>query len=123
MKKKQIFMSVRCLNEKGTVVFIPEKLAAMPDYLRRNKLVVDEIKPQEELKPLTEVNLKVEKPQEVVDDSPIVEILAEEVELTKEEYWAILDEKGIEYKKTYGINKLKELTNANYRRRIKSICI
>ena len=58
MKKKQIFMSVRCLNEKGTVVFIPEKLAAMPDYMRRNKLVVDEIKPQEELKPLTEVNLK-----------------------------------------------------------------
>ena len=106
-------MSVRCLNEKGTVVFIPEKLAAMPDYMRRNKLVIDEIKPQEELKPLIEVNLKVEKPQEVVDDSPIVEILAEEVELTKEEYWAILDEKGIEYKKTYGINKLKELTNAN----------
>ena len=110
MKKKQIFMSVRCLNEKGTVVFIPEKLAAMPDYMRRNKLVIDEIKPQEELKPLTEVNLKVEKPQEVVDDSPIVEI---ETELTKEEYWAILEEKGIEYKKTYGINKLKELTNAN----------
>ena len=103
-------MSVRCLNEKGTVVFIPEKLAAMPDYMRRNKLVIDEIKPQEELKPLTEVNLKVEKPQEVVDDSPIVEITEE---LTKEEYWAILDEKGIEYKKTYGINKLKELTNAN----------
>jgi len=103
-------MSVRCLNDKGTVVFIPEKLAAMPDYMRRNKLVIDEIKPQEELKPLTEVNLKVEKPQEVVDDSPIVEI---EAELTKEEYWAILDEKGIEYKKTYGINKLKELTNAN----------
>ncbi len=42
-----------------------------------------------------------------------IEILAEEVELTKEEYWAILEEKGIEYKKTYGINKLKELTNAN----------
>jgi hypothetical protein len=103
-------MSVRCLNEKGTVVFIPEKLAAMPDYMRRNKLVIDEIKPQETLKPLTEVNLKVEKPQEVVDDSPIVEITEE---LTKEEYWAILDEKGIEYKKTYGINKLKELTNAN----------
>ena len=103
-------MSVRCLNEKGTVVFIPEKLAEMPDYMRRNKLVVDEIKPQEPLKPLTEVNLKVEKPQEVVDDSPIVEI---EEELTKEEYWAILEEKGIEYKKTYGINKLKELTNAN----------
>ena len=103
-------MSVRCLNDKGTVVFIPEKLAAMPDYMRRNKLVIDEIKPQEELKPLTEVNLKVEKPQEVVDDSPIVEITEE---LTKEEYWAILDEKGIEYKKTYGINKLKELTNAN----------
>jgi hypothetical protein len=103
-------MSVRCLNDKGTVVFIPAKLAAMPDYMRRNKLVVDEIKPQEPLKPLTEVNLKVEKPQEVVDDSPIVEI---EEELTKEEYWAILDEKGIEYKKTYGINKLKELTNAN----------
>jgi LysM repeat protein len=103
-------MSVRCLNDKGTVVFIPEKLAAMPDYMRRNKLVIDEIKPQEELKPLTEVNLKVEKPQEVVDDSPIVEITEE---LTKEEYWAILDEKGIEYKKTYGINKLKELTNVN----------
>jgi hypothetical protein len=103
-------MSVRCLNEKGTVVFIPEKLAAMPDYMRRNKLVIDEIKPQEEFKPLTEVNLKVEKPQEVVDDSPIVEITEE---LTKEEYWAILDEKGIEYKKTYGINKLKELANAN----------
>jgi hypothetical protein len=103
-------MSVRCLNEKGTVVFIPEKLAAMPDYMRRNKLVIDEIKPQETLKPLSQVNLEVEKPQEVVDDSPIVEI---EAELTKEEYWAILDEKGIEYKKTYGINKLKELTNAN----------
>jgi len=103
-------MSVRCLNEKGTVVFIPEKLAAMPDYMRRNKLVVDEIKPQEPLKPLSQVNLEVEKPQEVVDDSPIVEI---EEELTKEEYWAILDAKGIEYKKTYGINKLKELTNAN----------
>ena len=103
-------MSVRCLNEKGTVVFIPEKLAAMPDYMRRNKLVVDEIKPQEPLKPLAQVNLEVEKPQEVVDDSPIVEI---EEELTKEEYWAILDAKGIEYKKTYGINKLKELTNAN----------
>lgn len=103
-------MSVRCLNEKGTVVFIPEKLAAMPDYMRRNRLVVDEIKPQEPLKPLSEVNLKVEKPQEVVDDSPIVEVSAE---LTKEEYWAILDEKGIEYKKTYGINKLKELANAN----------
>jgi len=103
-------MSVRCLNEKGTVVFIPEKLVAMPDYMRRNKLVVDEIKPQEPLKPLSQVNLEVEKPQEVVDDSPIVEI---EEELTKEEYWAILDEKGIEYKKTYGINKLKELTNAN----------
>jgi hypothetical protein len=103
-------MSVRCLNEKGTVVFIPEKLVAMPDYMRRNKLVVDEIKPQEPLKPLSQVNLEVEKPQEVVDDSPIVEI---EEELTKEEYWAILDEKGIEYKKTYGINKLKELANAN----------
>jgi hypothetical protein len=103
-------MSVRCLNEKGTVVFIPEKLAAMPDYMRRNRLVIDEIKPQEPLKPLSEVNLKVEKPQEVVDDSPIVEVSAE---LTKEEYWAILDEKGIEYKKTYGINKLKELANAN----------
>jgi len=103
-------MSVRCLNEKGTVVFIPEKLVAMPDYMRRNKLVVDEIKPQEPLKPLSKVNLEVEKPQEVVDDSPIVEI---EEELTKEEYWAILDAKGIEYKKTYGINKLKELTNAN----------
>ena len=103
-------MSVRCLNEKGTVVFIPEKLVAMPDYMRRNKLVVDEIKPQEPLKPLSQVNLEVEKPQEVVDDSPIVEI---EEELTKEEYWAILDAKGIEYKKTYGINKLKELTNAN----------
>lgn len=103
-------MSVRCLNEKGTVVFIPEKLVAMPDYMRRNKLVVDEIKPQETLKPLSQVNLEVEKPQEMVDDSPIVEI---EAELTKEEYWAILDEKGIEYKKTYGINKLKELANAN----------
>ena len=110
MKKKQIFMSVRCLNDKGTVVFIPEKLAAMPDYMRRNKLVIDEIKPQEPLKSLTEVNLKVEKPQEVVDNSPIVEITEE---LTKEEYWAILDKKGIEYKKTYGINKLKELANAN----------
>lgn len=104
-------MSVRCLNDKGTVVFIPEKLAAMPDYMRRNKLVIDEIKPQEPLKPLAEVNLKVEKPQEVVDDSPIAEIEADE--LTKEQYWAILEEKGIEYKKTYGINKLKELANAN----------
>jgi len=104
-------MSVRCLNDKGTVVFIPEKLAAMPDYMRRNKLVIDEIKPQEPLKPLAEVNLKVEKPQEVVDDSPIVEV--ETDELTKEQYWAILEEKGIEYKKTYGINKLKELANAN----------
>lgn len=106
-------MSVRCLNDKGVVVFIPTHLAQMPDYMRRNKLVVDEIKPQEPLKPLSEVNLEVEKPQEVVDNSPIVEVLAEDVELTKEEYWAILDEKGIEYKKTYGINKLKELTNAN----------
>jgi hypothetical protein len=103
-------MSVRCLNDKGVVVFIPTHLAQMPDYMRRNKLVVDEIKPQEPLKPLAQVNLELEKPQEVVDDSPIVEI---EEELTKEEYWAILDAKGIEYKKTYGINKLKELTNAN----------
>lgn len=104
-------MSVRCLNDKGTVVFIPEKLAAMPDYMRRNKLVIDEIKPQEPLKPLAEVNLKVEKPKEVVDDSPIAEVEVDE--LTKEQYWAILEEKGIEYKKTYGINKLKELANAN----------
>tara|TARA_R110000868_G_scaffold112930_2_gene303581 strand:+ start:1032 stop:1352 length:321 start_codon:yes stop_codon:yes gene_type:complete len=106
-------MSVRCLNDKGVVVYIPSHLTAMPDYMRRNRLVVDEIKPQEPLKPLSQVNLEVEKPKEVVDDSPIVEILAEEIELTKEEYWAILDEKGIEYKKTYGINKLKELANAN----------
>jgi transposase len=106
-------MSVRCLNDKGVVVFIPTHLAQMPDYMRKNKLTIDEIKPQEPLKPLSEVNLEVEKPQEVVDNSPIVEVLAEDVELTKEEYWAILDEKGIEYKKTYGINKLKELTNAN----------
>jgi len=103
-------MSVRCLNDKGVVVYIPNHLTQMPDYMRRNKLVIDEIKPQEELKPLTKVNLEVEKPKEVVDDSPIVEITEE---LTKEEYWAILEEKGIEYKKTYGINKLKELANAN----------
>jgi len=28
-------MSVRCLNEKGTVVFIPEKLAAMPEVVEQ----------------------------------------------------------------------------------------
>lgn len=109
-------MSVRCLNDKGVVVFIPTHLAEMPDYMRKNKLTIDEIKPQEPLKPLSEVNLEVEKPKEVVDDSPIAEFVEpteESVEFTKEQYWAILEGKGIEYKKTYGINKLKELANAN----------
>jgi hypothetical protein len=34
-------------------------------------------------------------------------------EITKEEYWAMLDAKGVEYKKTFGIAKLKELNDAN----------
>jgi hypothetical protein len=105
-------MPVRCLNEKGEVRFIPDRLAAMPDYMRRHKLTLDTLEPLEQLKPLKEVVLEVEVevPQEEVIAT---ESLESTLELTKEEYWAMLDEKGVEYKKTYGIAKLKELNDAN----------
>lgn len=106
-------MSVRCLNEKGEVRFIPDKLANMPEYMRRHKLTKDTLEPLEELKPLKEVVLKVEEPQ--TTQPPIEQLTSEPTseEITKEQYWAMLDAKGIEYKKTYGIAKLKELNDAN----------
>lgn len=111
----------KCLNDKGQTLFIAEHLLT-PNYLRRHKLVIDEVKPVEELKPIEQVNLKVEAPQEIeevaenatIEDlEPIEETMeyiepSQEVE-TKEKYWAILDEKGIKYNKNFGIAKLKEL--------------
>ena len=114
-------MPVRCLNEKGEVRFIPDQLAAMPDYMRRHKLTLDTLEPLEPLKPLKEVVLKVEVevPQEEVIATESLESASNEIsqeeskEVSKEEYWAMLDAKGVEYKKTYGIAKLKELNDAN----------
>lgn len=109
-------MTVRCLNEKGEVRFIPEKLANMPEYMHRHKLTRDTLEPLEPLKPLSEVVLEVEEPQTT---QPAMEDVMEATsessveEITKEQYWAMLDAKGVEYKKTYGIAKLKELNDAN----------
>lgn len=109
-------MSVRCLTEKGEVRFIPEKLAGMPEYMRRHKLTLDTLEPLEELKPLKEVVLEVEEPK--TEQPEMEEVVSESTEssveeITKEQYWAMLDAKGVEYKKTYGITKLKELNDAN----------
>lgn len=107
-------MPVRCLTEKGEVRFIPDHLASMPDYMRRHKLSLDNVEPQEPLKPLKEVNLVVEtsiSESNVVSEEVIENTSVEEI--TKEEYWAMLDAKGVEYKKTFGISKLKELNDAN----------
>lgn len=104
-------MPVRCLNEKGEVRFIPDHLASMPDYMRRHKLSLDNVEPQEPLKPLKEVNLKVEEP--ISETDVVSETSVEQEGPTKEEYWAMLDAKGVEYKKTFGIAKLKELNDAN----------
>lgn len=108
-------MPVRCLNAKGEIRFIPDKLAGMPDYMRRHNLTIDNVETQEPLKPLKEVNLIVEKINEnQVSSESIVDMTPEiNYEITKEEYWAMLDAKGVEYKKTFGITKLKELNDAN----------
>lgn len=107
--QNNIYMPIRCLTEKGEVRFIPEKLASMPDYMRRHRLTLDSIEEQEPLRPLSEVNLEVVAPIEDVEklDEPT------KSEFTKEDYWAMLDAKGVEYKKTFGITKLKELNDAN----------
>jgi hypothetical protein len=106
-------MPVRCLNEKGEVKFIPEKLAGMPDYMRRHRLTLDNIEAQEPLKPLKEVNLKVEAINENQVSSEHIVDLTPQDEITKEEYWAMLDAKGVDYKKTFGVTKLKELNDVN----------
>jgi hypothetical protein len=106
-------MPVRCLNEKGEIRFIPDKLAGMPDYMRRHNLTQDNVETQEPLKPLKEANLIVEPINEnQVSSEGIVDMTPQD-EITKEEYWAMLDTKGVEYKKTYGVAKLKEINDAN----------
>jgi hypothetical protein len=106
-------MPVRCLNAKGEIRFIPDKLAGMPDYMRRHNLTIDNVEAQEPLKPLKEVNLIVEPINENQVSSESIGDMTPQIEITKEEYWAMLDTKGVDYKKTFGIAKLKELNDAN----------
>ena len=88
-------MSIRCLNEKGEIRFIPERLATMPDYMRRHNLTVDNIELQEPLKPLKEVNLSIEQ---TTDNTKPNQLEVSGNEITKEQYWAMLDAKGVDYK-------------------------
>ncbi len=97
---------IRCINEKGQVVRIPENLTKMPDYMRRHNLRVDNIDPMEIAKPLAEVNFELNT-SEKAEEIDVIQNFSEEE--TKEHYWAILDEKGIKYNKNFGIAKLKEL--------------
>ncbi len=108
----------RCIDEKGIIKHIPTHLTKLPDYMRRHKLRIDSVEPMELPKPIKEVNFEVTKgfrheDLEPMEETQVMEnfeeIAEESKEETKEHYWAILDEKGIEYKKTYGITKLKEL--------------
>ena len=118
----------RCINEKGQIKNIPDHLSEMPEYMRRHKLTLDNVDLLEPLKPLEEVNLVVKRVsheiQEVVEVVDVEEVSNEansdidsEIEptkeLSKEDYWSMLDNQGIEYKKTYGIEKLKQLANGN----------
>lgn len=109
---------IKCINGKGFTVWIPEHLLTT-EYKSRHGIYIDDVAPQEELKPIEQVNFEVvtkEAPKEVqeietFEETPLEkeEIKADSIELSKEDYFKILDEKGVEYKKTYGIAKLKEL--------------
>lgn len=56
----QKLQPVRVINEKGMVLWIAPHLLT-PQYMHRHKLVRADVEPQEDLKPLEQVNLTVLK--------------------------------------------------------------
>lgn len=98
---------VKCLyGEKGIVRMIPEKFTNDYKYMQRHNLH----KAQEpNLDPIimeTETDLKLDIEPEFTPET----IQGEG--FTKEQLFILLDQKGVEYKKTYGIEKLTQLLNS-----------
>lgn len=112
--------SVRVINRYGQIVHIPAQLAKLPNYMKRNQLKLDNVQPMEELKPIAEVKLEIEEKKDISENEVIsnvgeiqeIQEISETTEPTKEDLFKLLDEKGIEYKKTFGIEKLKTLLNS-----------
>lgn len=99
---------VKCLyGEKGLVRMIPEKWANDFNYMRKHNLHKVDV-------PVMEPII-VETKHTILDlNEPLKEVFFEpEVieDLTKEQLFEMLTNKGIEFKKTYGVDKLKQLLN------------
>lgn len=75
----QKLQPVRVINEKGMVLWIAPHLLT-PQYMHRHKLVRADVEPQEDLKPLEQVNLTVLK--EKTSDTAPVESASTPVEQT-----------------------------------------
>lgn len=100
---------VKCLyGDKGAIRMIPEKFANDFKYMQRHglqRLDIPEIEPI-----ITEIKDVVFDMQDEKTDPSFEPEIVEDV--TKEQLYELLDQKGIEYKKTYGVEKLKQLLNS-----------
>lgn len=97
---------VKCLyGEKGMIRWIPEKYANDFNYMRKHNLHKMDI---------PAVDPIIEDTKDIIldlkDETTFVPEVVED--LTKEQLFEMLDNKGVEYKKTYGIEKLKQLLNS-----------
>lgn len=97
---------VKCLyGEKGAIRMIPEKWANDFKYMQRHGLQKVEIPHIDPIIVDSEDDiLEIRQPEAFVPE--VVE------DVTKEQLYELLDKKEVEYKKTYGIEKLKQLLNA-----------
>lgn len=98
---------VECMDEKGNIKFIPEHLTKNYSFMTRNKLAVRQI-PQ--MEPIIPDPLKIDLKEELNTEF-IPEELNDDLPDDREELFKLLDDKGITYKKTYGVPKLKQLLN------------
>lgn len=105
---KETIQDIKCIDEKGYIKFIPQHLTNNYSFMRRNKLSVMSIPKIEPIEPETE-NLELIMEEVQTEFNP--EIITEVPKDERADLFAQLDAKGITYKKTFGIIKLKELLN------------
>lgn len=94
---------VKVIGEKGVIRNIPEKLANNFQWMRKHNFQVlkqPEIQSAIEIEEETNLEIKTDFTPETIQED------------TREALWKELEEKQIPYKKTFGVDKLKQLLNS-----------
>lgn len=99
---------IECMDEKGNIKFIPEHLTKNYSFMTRNKLAVRQI-PQ--MEPIIDnlLDIDFDEVNTEINEDFAPEEIKDELPNDREELFKLLDEKGVVYKKTYGVPKLKQL--------------